>query len=137
MSISAWARVPGAAMGQVKAEGRGYFCSCCPEQHPRGPIWPVDSVSWLGGGSLMVRQPGVAHSRPSTSHSTGLHLPKAETDWSLIPAMPRQPCLPAAAPVPPCSPHPATLPHSPPSSGSGLLCVVHTHPGSCICSFLS
>ena len=97
MSISAWARLPGAAMGQVKAARRGCFCSCCPEQHPQGPIRPVDPASWLGGGALMARQLGMVHSRPSTSHGAGLHLSEAETDWSLTPSLPRQPCLPAAA----------------------------------------
>lgn len=83
MRISAW----GAAMGQVKAARRGCFCSCCPEQHPPGPHLAC-GLCLLAGGALRVRQPGVAHSRPSTSHSTGLHLPKAETNWYLIPATP-------------------------------------------------
>ena len=74
-------------MGQGKAARRGCFCSCCPEQHPRGPHLAC-GLCLLAGGALMVRQPGVAHSRPSTSHSTALHLPKVETDRSLTPATP-------------------------------------------------
>lgn len=50
MSISAWARVPGAAVGQVKASRRGCFCSCCPEQHPEAPsgLW----LCLLGWGAV-------------------------------------------------------------------------------------
>ena len=53
----------------------------------------------------------MVHSRPSTSHGAGLHLSEAETDWSLTPSLPRQPCLPAAAltPVQPTPCHLASL----------------------------
>lgn len=80
-----------------------------------GPHWACGHSLSAAGAAMdhpptatnLMRRLGLRPSRPSTKHGSGLHLPKAEIDWSLIPFSPQHPWLLAATPVP--SPGPAHL----------------------------